>query len=313
LAIALALGAAAHALSASVMTTPATPLRSSLVALATANVVVLWLFARALFDDGFCLDWRHVALWCGVAGLSLIDCLLLQPASAAMVGTALHGVTLVFVALTVARAASSWPDDLVESRRRIRFGIVLAAAAYAAVNAVLPLATAGGPEIAATVDAVLFAVIVGGIACLLMAVDGNGLFASAVKPAVGGSVGAAGNDATAEGALIDALRRLMADDRIYRHEGMTIGLLAGRLRVPEYRLRRLINQRLGYRNFNAFLNGHRIDEAKLALADPSQDEVPVTTIALDAGFRSLGPFNRAFKATTGVTPSEYRRRRAISA
>jgi AraC-like DNA-binding protein len=33
----------------------------------------------------------------------------------------------------------------------------------------------------------------------------------------------------------------------------------------------------------------------------------VLTIALDAGFSSLGPFNRAFKAETGVTPSEYRR------
>ncbi len=28
---------------------------------------------------------------------------------------------------------------------------------------------------------------------------------------------------------------------------------------------------------------------------------------MDAGFQSLGPFNRAFKAVTGVTPTEYRR------
>jgi AraC-like DNA-binding protein len=35
--------------------------------------------------------------------------------------------------------------------------------------------------------------------------------------------------------------------------------------------------------------------------------VPVLTIALDAGFSSLGPFNRAFKAETGMTPSEFRR------
>ena len=35
--------------------------------------------------------------------------------------------------------------------------------------------------------------------------------------------------------------------------------------------------------------------------------MPVLTIALDAGFSSLGPFNRAFKAETGATPSEYRR------
>jgi len=75
-------------------------------------------------------------------------------------------------------------------------------------------------------------------------------------------------------------------------------------------LRRLINQRLGYRNFNVFLNEHRIAEAKAALADPRQAEVPVITIAMDAGFQSLGPFNRAFKATTGVTPSEYRKLKA---
>jgi AraC-like DNA-binding protein len=107
--------------------------------------------------------------------------------------------------------------------------------------------------------------------------------------------------------LVDALMRLMADERIYRHDNITIGTLVAKLAVPEYKLRRLINQRLGYRNFNVFLNNHRIEEAKAALADPSQAEVPVITIAMDAGFQSLGPFNRAFKATTGVTPTEYRR------
>ena len=39
----------------------------------------------------------------------------------------------------------------------------------------------------------------------------------------------------------------------------------------------------------------------------------MTTIALDAGFQSLGPFNRAFKDTIGVTPSEYRRARLAGA
>jgi len=113
--------------------------------------------------------------------------------------------------------------------------------------------------------------------------------------------------------LVDALLRLMADERVYRKENLTIGTLATKLGIPEYRLRRLINQRLGYRNFNTFLNNHRIAEAKAALADPTQAEVPVITIAMDAGFQSLGPFNRAFKETTGVTPSEYRRGRASAA
>ena len=99
----------------------------------------------------------------------------------------------------------------------------------------------------------------------------------------------------------------MTVERAHRQDGLTIGDLAQQLGLPEYRLRRLINQALGYRNFNSFVNRYRIAEVKAALADPNQADVPVLTLALDAGFSSLGPFNRAFKAETGVTPSEYRR------
>ena len=136
-------------------------------------------------------------------------------------------------------------------------------------------------------------------------VSGATIFALAAEPAA--AAAAANEQGAADRKLVDALIRLMSYERIYRHEGITIGTLATKLAVPEYRLRRLINQQLGYRNFNVFLNDHRIEEVKAALADPSQAEVPVITIAMDAGFQSLGPFNRAFKATTGVTPSEYRR------
>ena len=74
---------------------------------------------------------------------------------------------------------------------------------------------------------------------------------------------------------VAALERAMTVDRIYRQDGLTIAQLAERLGMPEYRLRRLINQALGYRNFNSFLNGYRIQEAKAALADSSQAAVPV--------------------------------------
>jgi AraC-like DNA-binding protein len=86
--------------------------------------------------------------------------------------------------------------------------------------------------------------------------------------------------------------------------------LSQKLDIPEYRLRHLINRQLGHRNFSAFVNSYRLAEAEAALSDPSQVAVPILTIALDAGFGSIGPFNRAFKAHTGLTPSEYRRARA---
>jgi AraC-like DNA-binding protein len=84
-------------------------------------------------------------------------------------------------------------------------------------------------------------------------------------------------------------------------------MLATKLDLPEHRLRQVINEGLGHHNFNAFLNRYRLDEAKAALSDPSQRDVPVLTIAMDAGFQSLGPFNRAFKTDTGLTPTEFRR------
>ena len=77
--------------------------------------------------------------------------------------------------------------------------------------------------------------------------------------------------------------------------------------MPEYRLRRLINQRLGHRNFPSFVNSYRLAEVTAALADPAQADVPILTIALDAGFQSIGPFNRAFKAQTGMTPTAWRK------
>ena len=99
----------------------------------------------------------------------------------------------------------------------------------------------------------------------------------------------------------------MQHERAYRSENLTVAALAALLSVPEYRLRRHINQRLGHRNFNAYVNGLRLDEAKAALADPALRNLPVLTIALTAGFQSIGPFNRAFKAVTGKTPTEFRK------
>ena len=99
----------------------------------------------------------------------------------------------------------------------------------------------------------------------------------------------------------------MAEEKVYRREGFGVAALVAALDVPEYRLRRLINQRLGHRNFSSFVNGYRLAEATAALADPGQADVPILTIALDAGFQSIGPFNRAFKAHTGMTPTAYRR------
>lgn len=119
------------------------------------------------------------------------------------------------------------------------------------------------------------------------------------------------NDA-ADRQLVDALRQAMEASHAYRDPELSVAGLAARLRVPEYRLRRVIHQRLGHRHFSAYLNHYRLADVQTALADPDRADRPVLTLALEAGFGSVGPFNRAFKALTGLTPTDFRRRHQAS-
>jgi AraC-like DNA-binding protein len=201
-----------------------------------------------------------------------------------------------------------WQNDLVESRRRLRGPILAAAALYGvSVFAVQTSEIFWRPasELSPLAAAVLFLLGLAGIGALLRA-DPD-LFAPVAEPQPPASLLA--TPAAVAGEDTGIARRLdvlMREERAYREEALTITALALKLGVPEYKLRRLINRQLGHRNFSAFLNQWRLADAKQALADPGQRDVPISTIGLDAGFQSLGPFNRAFKAETGLTPSEFR-------
>ena len=315
LAAAFALGSAAHALTAGIgVTVPFSVWHAPLIALSTGNVVVFWLFTRALFDDAFKMRWWHGLIWIAVTAFSFVNCLWIAPVASVRVSVvAVNLLALGFIALAAMQTVSNWSADLVEGRRSVRVFIVTAAAFYGGLNALMQIAVSGSEAavIANALNAALLACVAAAIFLAMIRIAADDLFPASVAgthpvaAVLSSAITPAAN--AADQKLVDALLRLMADERIYRHENLTIGTLATKLGIPEYRLRRLINQRLGYRNFNTFLNNHRIEEAKAALADPTQAEVPVITIAMDAGFQSLGPFNRAFKATTGVTPTEYRR------
>lgn len=202
-----------------------------------------------------------------------------------------------------------WSDDLVERRRRFRALLLSLSCLFVLIEVV------AGFGSRMTRDGTWLAVVVGHplgglmVASLTLAMAGLTL---AVQPSAFGAsrrADAPGLDSRAEAAdrqLIDQLNGLMAAEA-WRREGLTIGDLAHQLETPEHRLRRLINQRLGYRNFADFLNGHRIAAAQRRLADPSEARTTVASIAFDLGFGSLGPFNRAFRAATGSTPTEWRR------
>lgn len=276
-----------------------------LIALSSGNNVVFWAFAAALFDDSFRLRWWHSALWLVLVLGGFAMCLVPGPS----LGLILTLSSFVFAAFAIAVTVASWRTDLVERRRTLRLFVVGASALYIGLNAIAQLAGVprSAPAEGSLVGALGLLAIVGISAVMLLKAGGQALFvepaiAEPASPPVAPAAGSA-----EDRALLARLDTLMTVERAYRQDGLAIADLAQKLGLPEYRLRRLINQGLGHRNFNSFVNGYRIAEIKAALVDPAQAEVPVLTLALDAGFNSLGPFNRAFKAATGLTPSDFRR------
>ena len=288
------------------------------VGISAGNSVLFWLFVQLLFDDDFELRRWHALPWLFMFASGLTFALSFGEGTPA---TTVHLVTqalirwlpLLFAVLTMVAAVRRWSADLVESRRQLRAFVVVAGCVYTAVMVALRLNAGHGmlAAPAALVDIAFLLVIVAVPTVAVVRLRPGELFAPASTPA--GTAVPAPVQADADTAsdpqaqpLLGKLHALMADQRAYAQENLTVASLAQQLRVPEYRLRRAINRSLGHRNFNAYVNEFRLREAQAALRDPLQSHLPILTIALTAGFQSIGPFNRAFKALTGQTPSEYR-------
>ena len=280
--------------------------------------VALWLMAGALFEDGFRLRGIHGAVIAAWIGAALFHWLILWPMGdpVRLVGdVAIRLAAAGFVVLSLLTAIRGARADLVERRRRLRPVFIAMSGLYMLVILGVEIALAGGPLHpalsllnAAGILAVVFA-----FSAVVLGLGAADLFVQRPRADAPATIEPAIEEAEAPAApvdpvLLEKIRTAMERDRLYREEGLTIAVFALRLGTTEHRLRRAINAGLGHRNFNAFLNAYRIADAKAALADPSQAEVPVLTIAMDAGFVSLAPFNRAFKAETGFTPSDYRAR-----
>lgn len=222
-----------------------------------------------------------------------------------------------FAILSVATAGRQWKSDLVKSRRRLRRFIVVTGTAYTLTMLALRMASPQGrlSEESSMLDVVFLMVIVGGALWKLPRLHRLELFVlpspqTQILPhshARTAGESAADTPDSNDKPLTIFLHQAITQDHAYRSEDLTIARLAQRLKTPEYRLRSVINQRLGHRSFNAYVNAFRIDEAKAALANPAQRNLPVLSIALESGLQTIGPFNRAFKAATGLTPSEFRK------
>lgn len=277
-----------------------------LIWLAMPAAGLFWLFVATVFDD------RPIRAWMWApAGLLFLSGLVMWHAPQPLCDTLwvirnLSGAALgLHSGYLVLRG---WRGDLLEARRRLRAVVLAGGVLFALSQAFISFAyrlDPRGPWLDWTTGHVW-----GGALLTILMLSCTAVFLQA-RPGVFGVVRRLeAADPRAEAADRQVLQRLEAvmAAGAWRREGLTIGGLAGELDVPEHRLRRLINNRLGHRNFADFLNSRRIAAARDRLSDPRDAATTVAAIAFDLGYGSLGPFNRAFREATGATPSEWRRR-----
>ena len=174
----------------------------------------------------------------------------------------LHGVIYV---------VRHWRNDLVEARRKLRLALLLilgSAVGTATISlnfGIYPEATRGMIVGLASL-AILFCII--SFRDVLLELTPNEQVTESEQQPEPLACASGSVDAPRQVDCDDALKlEELMKGGFYKNEKLTLKQLANALGIPEYRVRRLINQKLGYRNFSDYINHLRIAEASSRLVD----------------------------------------------
>ncbi len=291
-----------------------------------SNPGFLWLFSRSLFCDNDSLRWPHytlVIVYVGIASTGVVMSNFIDPqnrlplSSTETVAYFLvpQVIKLGMVGHVILLSVQGWQADLIESRRYYRGVFIAVSSVFCAATLISELWLNQPLQSGLWSASIIFV--------LFMAFNlsnftlKSGFLAQQVlkeKSATGsGPVSAEGivDQSDLEEVLM-SLSELVEKQCIYKEHGLTLAQVAKRVDIPPYRLRKIINQRMNYSNFNQYLNQYRIEEACRQLVEPETQQLPVLSIALDVGFRSLSSFNKAFKERVDKTPTDFRKEHKLT-
>jgi len=272
-----------------------------------------WLFSKSIFDDEF--EYEKVFYIGLVAVIVVYYIIYLQnrfyllgsaPALHLISGFLAQLISLVFVILAILEAFRGKASDLVEGRLKFRYVFIITAASVIIITLVVEISLKDmkPPPTLEFIQKLFIAGLAFFFSVKTLQLKHGFLFK---EPQKATKVDELAKDPSQQ-RILDKLSQAMKEEKCYKKEGLTISKLAQQLEEQEYKVRKVINQQMGYNNFNQYLNSFRVVEACQVLSNPQKAEFTVLEIAYSLGYQSLAPFNKAFKQQTQLTPTEYRKK-----
>lgn len=100
------------------------------------------------------------------------------------------------------------------------------------------------------------------------------------------------------------LTKVMQEDKLYMNPALNLDMVSKHIRIPPKTISAVLNQHL-QTNFNEWLNAYRIDAFKQKVCQADMQRLTISGIAAECGFNSQATFQRIFKQSMGITPSQY--------
>lgn len=103
--------------------------------------------------------------------------------------------------------------------------------------------------------------------------------------------------------LMRQISQLMEQEQLYLDSDLKLADLATRLHTNRNAVSACINSQRGY-SFSQFISNYRVEHAKQLLRQ--HPDMKMTEVWMQSGFTTESSFFRAFKAATGLTPTEWK-------
>ncbi|MFC4722448.1 helix-turn-helix domain-containing protein [Geojedonia litorea] len=104
--------------------------------------------------------------------------------------------------------------------------------------------------------------------------------------------------------LKEELIRLFSEEKIYRDSNLNLEVLSEKLNTTRHNTSQIINEHFNM-NFFELVNKFRIEEAVGLLVENTHGSLTIIDVAYEVGFNNKVTFNKAFKKSKALTPTQY--------